>query len=82
MSITLSTIVHRLKLVAARDGLLPTFLSGIHNDFYTPLPAILVQVCISMCCICVHVAMNITDRDAIVCYIAKFWMSEALVFFM
>lgn len=35
----------RLKLVAARDGLLPSFLSGIHNDFYTPLPAILVQVC-------------------------------------
>ena len=34
----------RLKLVAGRDGLLPTFLSGIHNDFYTPLPAILVQV--------------------------------------
>ena len=35
----------RLKLVAARDGLLPSFLSGIHNDFYTPLPAVLIQVC-------------------------------------
>jgi len=41
----MSARVFRLKLVAARDGLLPTFLSGIHNDFYTPVPAILVQVC-------------------------------------
>ena len=39
----------RLKLVAARDGLLPTFLSGIHNDFYTPVPAILIQVSKYVC---------------------------------
>ena len=36
--------VSRVKFVAARDGLLPSFLSGVHNKYRTPLPAIVVSV--------------------------------------
>lgn len=36
----------RITFSAARDGLLPHFLSGIHKDFKTPLPAIIVIVII------------------------------------
>lgn len=34
----------RVTFTAARDGLLPEFLSGIHRDFKTPLPAIFMLV--------------------------------------
>ena len=34
----------RLRMVAGRDGLLPTFFSGIHNKYVTPVPALLLQV--------------------------------------
>ena len=30
--------------MAARDGLLPSFLCGIHNTYNTPLPAVVVSV--------------------------------------
>ena len=55
------TCISRLKLVAARDGLLPTFLSGIHNDFCTPLPAILVQVCTLICSISTYTCTYLLD---------------------
>ena len=35
----------RLALVAAREGSLPEVLSCIHNKFKTPVPAIILQVC-------------------------------------
>ena len=37
----------RVKFVAARDGLLPSFLCGVHNKYRTPLPAIVVSVSFS-----------------------------------
>ena len=36
--------IFRVKFVAARDGLLPSFLCGIHNTYNTPLPAVVVSV--------------------------------------
>ena len=42
----IACIISRVKFVAARDGLLPSFLSGVHNTYHTPLPAIVVSVSI------------------------------------
>ena len=42
--VTRAHIFSRVKFAAARDGLLPSFLSGVHNTYHTPLPAIIVSV--------------------------------------
>ncbi|XP_064393081.1 b(0,+)-type amino acid transporter 1-like [Halichondria panicea] len=34
----------RVSFVAARDGMLPAFLSGLHTSYQTPLPAIILHV--------------------------------------
>ena len=45
----------RLTFAAARDGMLPMLFSGLHTTFNTPLPAILLQVCLKttlrICCV-------------------------------
>ncbi len=45
----------RITFSAARDGLLPEFLSGIQKNFKTPLPATLMLVLVvHPVCVCVH----------------------------
>ena len=34
----------RLTYVAGRDGMLPALFSGLHTDYKTPIPAILLHV--------------------------------------
>ena len=67
-------VLFRVKFVAARDGLLPSFLCGVHNTYRTPLPAIVVSVSLYHCnficymnmllvcvrvCMCVHACMRV-----------------------
>ena len=64
-------VLFRVKFVAARDGLLPSFLCGVHNTYRTPLPAIVVSVslyiivisfvtwiCYWCVCVCACVCMH------------------------
>ena len=51
-------ILFRVKFVAARDGLLPSFLSGVHNKYRTPLPAIVVSVSLEATYIRIYPALK------------------------
>ena len=60
----------RVKFVAARDGLLPSFLSGVHNAYRTPLPAIVVSVSIK------HFAYYVTWQKTRLVYVRMCTTSE------
>ena len=38
-------MLSRVLFSTAHDGLIPGMFSGVHNKFKTPIPAILLQVC-------------------------------------